>query len=93
MLAKVAEVATCTNLRRGRQSFIMALGFGSARHFAERLVVFLNDPDVDGQVLDTLIKIKTSSYIREVGAVLQSDKRWIRKLAQKYLDRHLKVLP
>jgi hypothetical protein len=42
--------------------------------YAERLVVFLNDPDVDGQVLDTLIKMKAPSYPREVGVLLQSDK-------------------
>jgi hypothetical protein len=68
MLAKVAEVATCRNLRRGRHSFIMAVGFVSARHYSERLVAFLNDPDVDGQVLDTLIKMKAPSYTREVAA-------------------------
>jgi hypothetical protein len=62
ILAKVAEAATCRNLRRGRQSFIMALGFVSALRYAERLVVFLSDPDVDGQVLHTLIKMKASGY-------------------------------
>jgi hypothetical protein len=90
MLAKIAEVATCRNLRRGRQSFIMALGFVSVRHYAERLVVLLNDPDVDGQVLHTLIKMKAPSYTREVGTLLQSDKAWIRRLAKKYLDRYSK---
>ena len=91
MLAKVAEVATCRNLRRGRQSFIMALGFVSARHYAERLVVFLNDPDVDGQVLNTLIKMKAPTYTREVSALLQSEKAWIRRVAKKYLDRYSKA--
>lgn len=41
VLAKVAEVATCRNLRRGRQSFIMALGFVSTRRYAEAFVPFL----------------------------------------------------
>ncbi len=31
---KVIEVTTCRNLRRGRQSFIMALGFVAARGLA-----------------------------------------------------------
>lgn len=90
VLAKVADVATCRNLRRGRQSFVMALGFVSALHCAERLAVFLGDPDVDGQVLDTLIKMKASSYTREVNLLLNSDKTWIRRLARKYLDRYSK---
>ena len=90
VLAKVAEVATCRNLRRGRQSFIMALGFVSADHYAERLSVFLGDPDVDGQVLDALIKMKASGYTREASSLLHSDKAWIRRLAKKYLDRYSK---
>ena len=85
---RVADVATCRNLRRGRQSFVMALRFVSARHCAERLAVFLDDPDVDGQVLDTLIKMKASNYTREVKLLLHSDKTWIRRLAKKYLDRY-----
>jgi hypothetical protein len=68
----------------------MALGFVSARDYAERLAVFLGDPDVDGQVLDTLIKMKASNYTREVNLLLHSDKTWIRRLAKKYLDRYSK---
>jgi hypothetical protein len=90
ILTRVTDVATCTNLRRGRQSFVMALGFVSARHYAERLAVFLGDPDVDGQVLDTLIKMKASNYTREVNPLLHSDKTWVRRLAKKYLDRYSK---
>jgi hypothetical protein len=90
ILAKVVDVATYKNLRRGRQSFIMALGFVSARHYAERLAVFLSDPDVDGQVLEALIKMKAPNYTREVRLLLESDKAWIRRLARKYLDRYSK---
>ena len=88
VLAKVAEVATCRNLRRGRQSFIMALGFVGALRYAEALAPFLSDQDVDGQVLDTLIKMKASGFSREVNSLLQSDKAWIRRLAKKYVDRY-----
>jgi len=90
VLAKVVEVATCRNLRRGRQSFIMALGFVSARQYAERLAAFLGDPDVDGQVLDTLIKMRASGYTREASSLLHSDRTWTRRLAKKYLDRYSK---
>jgi hypothetical protein len=88
ILAKVVEVATYRNLRRGRQSFIMALGFVSARPYADRLAAFLHDPDVDGHVLDTLIKMKAPGHAREVKSLLQADKTWIRNLAKKYLDRY-----
>jgi hypothetical protein len=45
LVAKVTEVATCRNLRRGRQSFILALGFVGARSHAATLATLLEDPD------------------------------------------------
>ena len=50
------EVVECANLRRGRQSFVMAIGFTAAAHLAPRVARFLNDADIDGQVIDTLLK-------------------------------------
>jgi hypothetical protein len=90
VLAKVAEVATYRNLRRGRQSFVMALGFVAARRYADTVAPFLSDPDVEGQVLDTLIKMKAPGYTREAISLLHSDKVWIRRLAKKYVDRYSK---
>jgi len=87
LISKVAEVATCRNLRRGRQSFVMALGFVGAQQFAKRLVPFLRDSDVDGQVLDTLLKMKAGGYAQAVAPLAHSDKAWIRRLAKKYLER------
>ena len=47
-----------------------------------------SDPDVDGQVLDTLIKMKASGYAREINVLVHSDKAWIRRLVKKYLDHY-----
>jgi hypothetical protein len=88
VLEKVLEVARCRNLRRGRQSFIMALGFVAAGQHAKTLSTFLQDPDVGGQVLYTLVKMKASGFASEVEPLLQSDKTWIRNLAKKYLSRY-----
>jgi len=88
VLNRVLEVANCRNLRRGRQSFVMALAFVAARQRAKALSLFLRDPDVGGQVLYTLIKMKTPEFVREVEPLLQSEKTWIRNLAKKYLSRH-----
>jgi hypothetical protein len=87
-LEKVLEVAGCRNLRRGRQSFIMALGFVDAREHAKALSPFLRDPDVDGHVLYTLIKMRAPGFVPEVEPLLQSDKTWKRNLAKKYLSRY-----
>ena len=88
VLAKVMEVAMCRNLRRGRQSFIMALSFVGARRFADALVPLLIDPDVDGHVLAALLKMKAPGFAPEVTPLLNSDKTWIRRLAKKYVDRY-----
>lgn len=88
VVRKVLDVATCRNLRHGRQSFIMALGFVSAVGFAQELVPHLSDADVDGQVVWTLIKMKASGYGREVAPLLRSDKTWIKRLAKKYLEHY-----
>jgi hypothetical protein len=88
VLNRVLEVACCRNLRRGRQSFIMALGFVAPRQHAKTLSPFLSDPDDDGHVVYTLIKMKAPGFISEIEPLLQSDKTWIRNLAKKYLSRY-----
>ena len=88
LTSKVVEVATSRNLRRGRQSFIMALGFTSACPHAPSLVAFLSDPDVNGQVIDTLLKMRAGGFAHAVAPLVQSDKTWISRLAKKYIERY-----
>jgi hypothetical protein len=88
LLARVAEVATCRNLRRGRQSFIMALGFVDAKKYAPILAPLLGDQDVGGHVLWTLIKMKASGFTSEARLLLHSDRAWIRRLARTYVERY-----
>jgi len=66
----------------------MAIGFVGARQFAMTLVPFLSDSDVDGQVLDTLLKMKAGDYAQAVVPLAQSKKAWIRRLARRYLQRY-----
>jgi hypothetical protein len=93
LLTKVAEVARCRNLRRGRQSFVMALGFVAARQHAPALAEFVSDPDVDGHVVDTLLKMRAPGYARAIGSLLRSDKAWIRRLAGRYVERYPDASP
>jgi hypothetical protein len=88
LVSKVAEVATCRNLRHGRQSFVMAIGFVDACPFAATLVPFLRDADVEGHVIDTLLKMKAGGFSHAVSPLLQSEKSWIRRKARKYVDRY-----
>jgi hypothetical protein len=88
VVSKVAEVAKCRELRRGRQSFFVA-----ACSHAEAIVPLLRDPDVDGQVLDALLKMRAPGFTREVAFLLDSDQPWKRDLAKKYVNRYPVVSP
>jgi len=87
LLAKVAEVATCRNLRRGRQSFLMALRFVGAQKFASAFARFLDDDDVDGHVVYTLLKMKAPGFADRVAPLVKSDRAWIRRRAKQYVER------
>jgi hypothetical protein len=87
VLERVVGVATCRNLRRGRQSFVMALGFVDARDCAPELAPYLSDLDVKGQVVSTLLLMRAPGFATDVVPLLDSDKTWIRNLARRYLER------
>jgi hypothetical protein len=88
LIGKVVEVATHRNLRRGRQSFLMAMGFVYASQYAATLVPFLRDSDVDGQIVHTLLKMRASGYARVVATLLGSKEAWKLLLARKYIERY-----
>jgi hypothetical protein len=73
------------NLRRGRQPFVTNLAFKSAQPVARYLAAFLKDPDIGGEVVDALLKMKAAGYTAEVEPLTQSRYRWIRTLANRYL--------
>src|SRR5215510_9402866 len=88
LILRVLQVATCRNLRRGRQSFVMALGFVGARRHAAAIASFLDDPDVNGQVVDTLLKMKAAGFAPLVWPLIAAEQAWIRRLAQRYVARY-----
>jgi hypothetical protein len=87
-LESVMDVVDCVNLRRGRQSFVMALGFTAAAPLAPRIARFLADRDVDGQVIDTLLKMRVPAFVDAVRPLLTDKHAWIRNLATKYVARY-----
>jgi hypothetical protein len=91
LISKIVEVATCRNLRRGRQSFIMAIGFVAACSYASALTGSLDDQDVDGQVVYTLLKMRAGGFAHAVAPLITSEKTWIKRLAKKYIDRYPSV--
>src|SRR5215208_530338 len=83
----IVEVAGCRNLRRGRQPFVLALGFVGARDHAPALAELLSDPDVGGQAVDTLIKMRAAGYEARVAPLLRARHAWIRTVARRYVER------
>jgi hypothetical protein len=88
VICAVMEVVECVNLRRGRQSFVMSLGFMAASPMASRLAQFLRDQDVDGQVIGTLLKMRAPGFLADVSPLMKAEKTWIRNLAKKYVQRY-----
>jgi hypothetical protein len=81
------------NLRRGRQPFAHNLGCVAAAPHAVRLVPYLRDPDIAGQVLAALLKMKAAGYVSEVEPLALSKYAWIRNLAKTYLARYRATQP
>lgn len=86
-LNAVVDVVRCRNVRRGRQSFVMALGFTGAVRRAPAISEYLADPDIDGHVVGTLLKMRAAGYGQAVAPLLDAPHAWIRNLARRYLDR------
>jgi hypothetical protein len=66
----------------------MSLGFVAAAPMAVRLVRFLGDKDIDGQVIDALLKMRVRGFVTEVSPLMKAEKTWIRNLATRYVQRY-----
>jgi hypothetical protein len=88
LLGRIISVIQCRNLRRGRQSFVLLIGFKGASGYADEIARLLSDPDVNGHALDTLLKMRVAGYASKVEALLESEHTWIRKKAKTYLERY-----
>ena len=84
----ILVVVRCRNLRRGRQSFAMVLGYKAAARFADDLAPFLSDCDIDGHILDALLKMRAPGFYRNVLPLLAAEHSWVHKLARRYADRY-----
>jgi hypothetical protein len=88
----ILSVVHCVNLRRGRQSFVMALGHKAVVLHAPTLAAYLNDQDICGHVLDALLKMQAPDFAEQVSVLLNHKQSWVRRLARRYMERY-GVLP
>ena len=85
---KLFEIATNRNAKRGRQSFIML--FGSVIHskYSSQLKKQIDHNSVDGQIIDTIYKMKVTEFTKEIKPFTNHDFTWIRNIAKKYIEKH-----
>ncbi|WKX75880.1 hypothetical protein [Zobellia laminariae] len=76
------------NSKRGRQSFILLLGYKHLSKYATQLIEMLNDKFVKGQIIDTVYKMQAEGFQKEIGAFMMDKHTWIRKLATKYVEKY-----
>ena len=84
----IMEVVECLQLGRGRQSFVMALGFIRAAPLAARLAKFLNDPEINGHVIYSLLEMRSGGFVSTVQTLVHADAAWTGKLAKRYLRKY-----
>ena len=78
-------VAIDRRAQRGRQSFVMLLGYRSCVRHAVRLSEHLDDPAVDGHVISTLYKMRAPGHSAAVRPHLEDRHAWVRNEAKRYL--------
>ena len=82
------RVACNRKAKRGRQSFIMLLGYSCCSGSAPAIAGQLSDPDVAGHVVDTLTKMRCPDFVQDVEELTNSDTTWVRNKAKRYVERY-----
>lgn len=88
ILQAILDVAQYRNLRRGRQTFVMLLGFTGAAGYAPFIAELIDDPDVYGHAVDTLLKMRAPGYAHQIAALTNCPYAWVRRLASRYVERY-----
>ena len=84
----ILRIATDPKAKRGRQSFIMLLGYTFCSQFAHQIAEQLSDPHVCGHVVDTLLKMRTPDFVNEVKPFTRYKTTWIRNKAKRYIEKY-----
>lgn len=87
-IERILEICLDKRAKRGRQSFVMLLGRKMYCSYANQIVILLNDDDVDGQVIDTLYKMGSKEYVKQIEPFLTHNRTWIRNEAKRYIQKY-----
>lgn len=84
----VLDIVLNRNAKRGRQSFIMLLGYTFCAKYAPKLISQLDDEFVNGHIIYTLLRMRADGFVELVKPFTTHKKTWIRNYAIRYCDRH-----
>jgi hypothetical protein len=89
LLNAIGELVADTRFGKGRDAFVSIVGdFGDAS-FVDVLKPLLRDPDVEGQALYAVTKLKIRGLDSLVEPLrMKSKEAWIRKAAEKYIQKY-----
>jgi len=84
----IIEFCLNKNSKRGRQPFVLLLGYKHLSDYAPKLIRLINDKYVDGQIIDAIYKMQAKGYGKEIRPFVTHKIIWIRKTAIKYLEKY-----
>lgn len=85
---KLLTIATNRYAKRGRQSFILLFGSVKYIKYSSELIKHINDGCVNGQVIDTIYKMRVCNYVEEIKPFCNSPITWIKNIAKKYIEKY-----
>lgn len=89
LLDSFLAIALNRNAKRGRQIFIMLLGYKHCAEYAPSLVEQIDDKFVNGHIIYVLNKMKVGQYVSLVIPYMADKTAWIRNEAKKYVNQYI----
>ena len=84
----IMEFCLNKNSKRGRQPFVLLMGYKNLSEYAPKLIRMINDKSISGQIIDTLYKMQAKGYEKEIEPFTRNKTTWIRKIAIKYIEKY-----
>jgi hypothetical protein len=84
---RILSIAKNANAQRGRQSFMALLAYKRYQFLSDEIVTQINDPNVEGHVIDTILKMQAPQYVTVIKPFMDHEYAWIRNKAKKYISK------
>jgi hypothetical protein len=84
LLSEFLRIARDPRGKRGRQSFVLLFAYKPCTPFASLLIDEIEDPNVCGQVIYALHKMKVPGFVGRIQLFTSHKETWIRNKAKQY---------